>query len=212
MRDVMTKVIDMVGRRFGALVVIERGANTKGGEVRWRCACDCGGEALSLGMNLRSGHAVTCGGNSHRAGANKTHGESRAVKGGPTAEYISWNRIKDRCLCPTYHSYSSYGGRGITICDEWKDNYEAFLSYIGRRPSPDHSIDRIDNEGNYEPGNVRWATRIEQANNTRRTKRYLYAGRLLTLAEIARERGVTYNRLHLRITRLNWTLERALYE
>jgi hypothetical protein len=96
-----------------------------------------------------------------------THGES-ATRASP--EYRAWCNIKARCLNPGNKDYPTYGGRGITVYARWRDSYQAFLADVGRRPSPRHSVDRIDVNGNYEPGNVRWATRKEQANNRRTTR------------------------------------------
>ncbi len=97
------------------------------------------------------------------------HGESRGA-GALTAEYITWCSIIGRCHCPTNHKYPRYGGRGITMCARWRNSFEDFLADMGRRPSSKHSIDRIDNDGNYEPGNCRWATASEQVRNSTTAK------------------------------------------
>lgn len=100
----------------------------------------------------------------------RRHGD--AVHGSETAEWYAWKAMKDRCYVITHHQYGRYGGRGIRVCAKWRNSFPVFLEDVGRKPSPSHSLDRIDNNGNYEPGNVRWATKIEQARN-RRDNRFL---------------------------------------
>lgn len=133
---------------------------------RYKVRCDCGVEKSMLGSSLRPG-VVSCG--CHRdkrvaEGLRWTHREAR------TAEYRCWISIKTRCLNPNTEDFKHYGGRGIAICERWLESYESFLADVGRRPTPKHSIDRIDVDGNYEPGNCRWATASEQRRNQRGMK------------------------------------------
>jgi len=140
-------------------------------------------------------------------GASKmTHREAGTHR---TVEYTAWVTMKDRCLDPTSKSFPYYGGRGITICLEWLQNYSAFLSYVGRRPSSDHQIDRINNNGNYEPGNVRWATRKEQCRNRRSSHVVTAFGTTATIAEWAEKTGKKAKLISQRIG-LGWEPERAL--
>ena len=138
------------------------------------------------------------------------HGESTP----PTKEYSAWANMKGRCLRPTHPKYASYGGRGITVCAEWLEDYAAFLAHVGRAPSPRHTLGRIRNEQGYEPGNVRWETMKEQANNTRTNVAVEYDSPLgvmtLTLAELARLTGVDYTRLYERIVLLGWSVAEAV--
>ena len=158
------KIVDLTGKSFGKTTVISRGPNTEESKPTWRCLCSCGNYHNSTSANLKQGKTKSCGcirstrtGNMHR-----THSDSNSK------EFSAWHGMKTRCLNKKYHRYKDHGGRGITICSEWINSYEKFLSHVGRAPSKNHSIDRINNEGNYEPGNVKWSTPKEQANNRRK--------------------------------------------
>ena len=134
----------------------------------------------------------------------RTHGLSK------TAEYHVWSGImKKRCFDPASNAYSNYGGRGIRVCDEWLDDFPAFLAHVGKRPSVRHSIDRIDNNGNYEPGNVRWATKLQQANNCRDNHLLTVNGQTHTLAQWARMADISPTSLLHRLAR-GWDLEQAI--
>lgn len=143
-----------------------------------------------------------------RRKAPQWHGE--AVQGQFTPEYKVWRDIKRRCLNPNVWNYSRYGGRGITIAPEWRDDYLAFLRDVGRRPSPIHSIERIDNDGDYEPGNVRWATRKEQARNRRSSRRLTFRGETRTMTEWAELLGLSVWALSKRLNAHGWSVEDAL--
>lgn len=138
-----------------------------------------------------------------------THGF--ASRTGRSAEYVVWSGIKTRCNNKNDHNYLKYGARGICMCERWQNSFLHFLQDMGTRPSRDHSIERIDNAGHYEPGNCRWATREEQANN-RRSSRFLeFNGERLTIAQWARRSGIEVHALHMRL-RKGWSIERALTE
>ncbi len=163
----MTAMVDMTGRRFGRLTVIERDHSASGGPA-WCCLCDCGNAASVRGKDLRRGMTESCGclQRERSASAHRTHGEGR--NGHRSAEYQIWAGMLSRCLYAGDTNFAKYGARGITVCDRWR--YACFLADMGRRPTPKHSIDRIENNGNYEPGNCRWATASEQMRNTRRQR------------------------------------------
>jgi hypothetical protein len=127
-----------------------------------------------------------------------------------TPEYRAYQGMKKRCYNPKARGFPEYGGRGIAVCDWWLDSFDHFLADVGHRPSPDHSIERIDNNGDYEPGNVRWATKPEQMRNRRSARMVEYDGAQMSLAEAAERAGVPYKVAQERITRLGWSIERAL--
>ncbi len=125
-------------------------------------------------------------------------------------EYVIWCGIKQRCFNPKCKEYRLYGARGIILCDAWKHDFKAFYEYIGPRPTKHHSIDRIDSNGNYEPGNVRWATHLEQANNVRSNTILTCRGESKTMAEWARSLGIAYDMLCQRVCKLGWSHEKAI--
>ncbi len=161
--------------RFGRLITVKRAGHSRDHQPLWECICDCGGSATVTQKRLKNGSTQSCGclGNEARirqGHLNAKHGDNGIVNGkqSPTVEYQAWRAMIGRCYNSKTSNYHLYGGRGIKVCDEWRRSYSAFLAYIGRRPSPRHSLDRFpDNDGNYEPGNVRWATQQEQGRNRR---------------------------------------------
>jgi hypothetical protein len=139
----------------------------------------------------------------------RTHGHS-FVNGRASPEYNAWSGMKSRCINPNVKSFHRYGSRGIRVCDRWLNSFENFLDDMGPRPSPQHSLDRYpDNDGNYEPGNCRWATIEEQAGNRSNSGIVSFSGEKLTVRELSRRTGIPYPRLKNRIAR-GWPIERAI--
>jgi len=178
----MPKFIDLTGKTFNQLTIIERAENTKQGKARWVCRCTCGKISTIDGANIRNGHTKSCG-----CFAKESLEKNRYRHGmAHTSEYGIWCNILQRCNNPNDKAFKDYGGRGITICDEWKNDFMAFYNHVGKRPSPKHSIDRINNDGNYEPNNVRWATQKQQSNNQRSNVKITLYGIALSMTQWAK--------------------------
>lgn len=162
------------GERFGRLTAqfeVES-YTTPGGTIkrRFQCVCDCGNVIIARSGELKNKDTKSCGCQKIDSTIKRNTKHGYSVRLNKYSEYNIWKGIKARCNNPNKKCWKDYGGRGIKLCDEWFNDFESFYNHIGPRPSMSHSVDRIDNDGNYEPGNVRWATIKEQANNKRTSK------------------------------------------
>lgn len=170
-------------------------------ETRWICMCDCGKTKSILSTCLVSGRTTSCG-------CIKT-GKKAVYDTRNNDEYKIYRSMKNRCYNSNTRYYVHYGGRGITICDRWLNSFLDFYQDMGPRPSKDHSIDRIDNNGNYCPENCRWATKSEQANNKRNNHRIEYNGKIQTVTEWSKELNIDPGIIYSRLV-YGWSIEDAL--
>lgn len=161
------RTIDLTGRRFGRLVAQAKEGLATDDEARWRCLCDCGNETCVRSSSLRNGTTQSCGCLRRELLSTRPLKHGQARHGRLTSEYDAWHAMKQRCLNPNHAAYANYGGRGITVCQQWLESFEVFFADVGLKPDPELTLDRIDNDGSYEPGNVRWATRSQQNSNQR---------------------------------------------
>lgn len=167
-------VRDISERRFGRLTALYPTEERNRGNVVWMCKCDCGKQFRTTATSLLTNRTVSCGClRKEKASITAKRGKNRSHLLSKTKIYSVWEKMKARCLNPKTHSYHNYGGRGISICEAWLE-FEPFFEYVSKLPhfgEPGRSIDRINNDGNYEPGNVRWATSYEQVHNRRPCRR-----------------------------------------
>jgi len=192
----MGNAVDLTGQKFGRLKVVSLLGSQNNRRI-WNCLCDCGTSFSCASDRLRSGNTTSCGCYHKELVRNMatTHGLSHLP------EYKVWKDMKARCYNSRNIEYENYGGRGIIVCDEWKESFESFYRHVGSRPTAEHTIDRQDVNGNYEPGNVKWSTHVEQARNRRNNRIVSYKGHDYVLAELADILDLDVKSLHGYLTR-----------
>jgi hypothetical protein len=185
---------DLTGQVFGRLTVVCE--IDEPGPIAWKVRCSCGEEKICSTGNLTGGRTNSCGclkkETCSAIGKQIKHGKYRSP------EYSSWQCMRNRCYYPEDKSYPRYGGRGITVHPSWKDNFQAFLDDVGPMPDKGYTLDRIDNDGNYEPGNVKWSTPLQQARNRSTNVILSYNGITKTLREWATDLGIKPSCIYLR--------------
>jgi hypothetical protein len=195
----MGRLVDLTGQKFGRLKVERRAENDKGRRARWLCWCDCGNResVIVTGYDLRTGHTHSCGCWKVEAAVQRLTKHNHARQGKISPEHRAWASMKSRCLNPNHPKYKYWGGRGIKIHPPWVSSFEAFFAYVGPKPSPKHSVDRYPNrDGDYVPGNVRWATQEEQRGNRENCHHIqLPDGRVVWREQFGRELGLASKRL-----------------
>lgn len=184
----MSKRIEMIGNKYGRLTVISKSDPSMSGQTRYLCKCDCGNEKVFQAANIRNGKSLSCGCIRKEVTASRNRIEKKTHGMCHTREYKIWAGMLVRCAVD-HPKYSAHFGRGIKVCERWS-KFENFISDMGQRPSSNHSIDRINNDGDYEPNNCRWATSKEQTRNTRYNVKYTFEGKTMILNDWAIEKHI----------------------
>lgn len=206
----------MVGLHFGRWHVVKQLPKRTGtGTVIYECVCECGTRREVNGVRLRTGESKSCGclmreltGARARA-LFTTHGHTRNKS--CSGAYKSWTTMRRRCLDKKFKDYARYGGKGITVCNRWRDSFETFFKDMGDRPKG-MTLDRKNPKGNYEPANCRWANHRTQMNNTQKNRFLTLNGQTMTVAQWGEVLGIPRARINARLNTLGWSVERALLD
>lgn len=207
----MGKFQDLTGQKFGRLTVIKRAENSKTKQTRWLCKCDCGKTKIILSNSLKSGKTISCG-CLHNDLLKQRLSKHQKTK---TRLYKVWLRMKARCYNAKVKEYNLYGGRGIEVCNEWKNNYMSFYNwalsngYDENAKYKECTIDRIDVNGNYEPSNCRWVNSTIQSKNKRINFLVTYKNETHCLKDWSEILNINYSVLHKRLKYLKWSVEKS---
>lgn len=197
--------IDLSGKQYGLWTVLRYDKTVR--EISfWLCRCECGNEKVVRGHALRQGKSKSCGckSNQFRSVGITTHGMSG------TPEYSSWQHMKDRCSKPNHQHAKYYYAKGIRVCERWNESFDAFIADMGLMPSPKCQIDRVDSNGNYEPGNCRWATSVQNGRNTSRNHKITSRGKTHCISEWSEILGIKASTIANRLWK-GWSTESALW-
>lgn len=204
----MAKIKDMTGLQFGNLSVVKYAGLNNRGEATWFCKCSCGNTTVVTGNKLRSGWTRSCGclqQTQRKKGFNKRHGMTE------TKLYVAWQNMKRRCNNPKDIMFKHYGGRGITVCDDWNSSFDSFLQWSNQSGYKEGlTIERINVNGNYEPSNCKWITKPDQYLNRTDSHRITAFGKTQTIKEWADESGIKYDTIERRINSYGWSAEDAV--
>jgi hypothetical protein len=208
-------ITEYVGRKFGRLTILKEGEPVKYDKTIMRkvlCKCDCGTEKEIDFNSIKGGKSTSCGcfNREHAKKIHTKHGMAMLETGVRHPDYCIWMKIKSRCLNPNDKSYKNYGGRGIQVCDRWKESFELFIKDMGWRPNKNYSIERINYDGNYCPENCKWIHKSEQTKNTRRVKLIEYNGSLYCLSDLCRLLKLSYSTMRHRVYDLKLPFEEAI--
>lgn len=198
--------LELKGQRFYMLTAIQRVGTDKEHNALWECTCDCGNVTIVPAAKLKNGHTKSCGcyHKNYIGNLSRKHSETH------TRLYTIWANLKRRCLNPNDTRYKSYAGRGIGICNEWRNSYESFARWAKNNGYTDNlSLDRINNNGNYEPSNCRWTTNIVQCNNKRNNLNITWCGKTQTVTQWERELDFKKGTLYSRIFVYHWDVQKA---
>lgn len=204
----MPRIKDISGQTFSRLTVVAFAGQDAGHLALWECRCECGTVKVLRGSDLRGGQVKSCGclfASDEFRERFTTHDMTHSP------EYTSWRSMIERCENPEASNYDLYGGRGISVCERWRQSFEAFFEDMGPRPDG-HTLDRKEGDGNYEPGNCRWATRTQQQRNRRNTIWLSINGERKPLAEWAEIGGLPIETLRHRVNYLKWSAEKAVFQ
>ena len=193
---------NLVGEKYGFLTVVSWEGKNYDHRNFWLCKCICGNTKIISDRVLRKGKSKSCG-----CMSKELKSKHKLIY---SPEYQAWSSMKSRCYNPNKTVYKDYGGRGIYVCRRWRKSFENFYKDMGRRPTKEHSIDRIDNNYGYIPFNCRWATQKEQMNNVRTNHLISFNGETLTLIQWSRKTGINRTTIYNRINKLGWTIEKSL--
>lgn len=205
------RALNIIGHKFGRLTVLER-IKTED-YFSYKCSCECGNTTLVKRTGtLTSGNTQSCGCLKDEETLKRSTKHGHRTTANTTSEYRAWVHIKQRCYNPEVKQFKNYGGRGIKVCDRWLESFYNFLTDMGAKPSDKHSLDRYpNNDGNYEPGNCRWATDEQQAHNKRNNVRIEFNGESMVLTEWARFFGVTHSSLRLQLNKMSFAEAHSHY-